>query len=256
MKSENQIKNWLLKAGLSEASAELYLFLDKNPGVSVSTACAQMKFSKSTIYRSYEELRHLGLLNQNKLEWKTALQVQGLTPLLRKLQNENRKNQRLIAALRAYDQSGSCDHYSPITGLEVLDEEETFQRYDDLAQMEWESILCYGNWEGLNNETRNLVGLEKNFIKNRLKKGGKALVVVTEQGPFTQEIVDFKDLDQNEQRSTKRVDEFLKPFWLNVFQGNDYVHLWYQDERKELFSTFIESKPLAEFYRNQIYTKI
>lgn len=255
--SENKhLERLLVKAGLSEAAAALYIYLLENKGVSISKACLDLPYSRSVIYRAFERLKSINLVCvENTSHWAMTPVVKSLQPLIKKVKNNHRKDLRLLAGLRFYESKNEFLRYGINPGMEVLSEEETYQRYEDLSLMDWSSILCYGNWEGLNNEERNMVPLEKRFIQNRMKKGGKAFVVVTNSGPHTREIVG-ENIDQQEERKTKRVQDQLKPFWLNVFEGNHYVHLWHQDENKELFSTFIESESLSDFYKQQFYSKI
>ncbi|MEK7085685.1 MAG: hypothetical protein AAB953_01580, partial [Patescibacteria group bacterium] len=143
-----------------------------------------------------------------------------------------------------------------ISGLEILDEEETIERYLDLSEMKWNSVFVFGGWEDFNNR-RNIIPTEQQFIRNRLKNGGKAFVAVTKDGPATREIIDFNhEIDKREERVSKKAESYQKPVWINVFDGNNYVSLWNLDNHGKIASTFIESASLAEFYRNFIYRKI
>lgn len=253
MKDDKHLRKLLLKAGLSNPAVELYLSVER--GVSFSEALEKLGFSKSSLYRACDELLSLDLIENVDTEgWKLQLEKKNFTKLIGNLRNEGRKNKRLINLLESYD-NALFKSFFRMGEMELLNEEETYERYLQLGGLDWHSMLAYGNWEDLNNEERNMVAVEKKFIDQRMKKGAKAFVVVTKQGEFTEQIVDFSDLDTKERRKTNNFKENIGPYWLNVFEGNDYLHLWFQSRQGELSSMFLESRPVADFHKQLIYSK-
>ncbi len=260
MFSDKRLKSMLLKSGLSEKSAELYLYVLNNEGCSIADACLDMNYGKSTVYRAFEDLKYLSLIESKNNLWKNCLKISSFSSLIKKLENDRTKMSRLISNLKSVELSKdfSFSHGS-LSNYESLNEVETFERYLDLSKSKaWHNMLVFGNWEDFNNSNRNMVSLEKQFIKNRLKNGGKAYVVVTKHGPYTSQIIDYnQDLDNQEDRMSSSVDDISnKPIWINAFEGNNFLHIWNVNERKEITSTFLDSKPIADFYKDFIYSKV
>ncbi len=256
MFSLNRIQSFLRRADLSEAEIQLYLYIVGNPGCNVADACKKLKIGKSTIYRAFEKLSSLEMINSKSNKWETELYAKSLQGLIRILENEQRKNRRLIETLKTMESRKLLRHNSQISGLEILDEEETIERYIDLSEMKWNSVFVFGGWEDFNNK-RNIIPTEQQFIRNRIKNGGKAFVAITKDGPATHEIIDFNhERDKREERISRKTESYEKPVWINVFDGNNYVSLWNLDSHGKISSTFIESAPLADFYRNFIYRKV
>lgn len=251
-----RIESLLRRASLSEVEIRLYLFVLDHSSCSVSDAYRALKFSKSTVYRAFEKLSSLGVVTSQSSGWETKLHANSLSGLIRNLENEQRKNGRLISTLKAMESCNAFSSSSRVSGLETLNAEETIERYIDLSEMKWSSMLGFGSWEDFN-DRRNIISTERQFINNRMKQGGKAFVVVTKDGPATREFIDYSnDVDKKEDRVSKKIDLAQKPIWINVFDANSYVHLWNLDGKGDITSTFIESAPLAEFYRNFIYRQL
>jgi hypothetical protein len=247
----------LIRAGLSTTQAELYSFIYNNPDCSVADACLKLKQSKSSIYRAFDELKEKNLIEFSEDNWKQSMQVNTLKNLIQQLENRKRRDNYLINYFKSIELGKNLRINPNSDFIEVLNEEETFEKYLDLSEMAWDSMLAFGNWEDLNNENRNIVPVEKKFVRNRLKNGGKAFVSVTKEGPYTAEIIDYKNLDEEEKRkSTKSKMPLFKPFWANTFEGNDFVHLWNLGKKGELTSTFIHSPVVANFYRDLIYSNV
>ncbi|MBI5414199.1 MarR family transcriptional regulator [Candidatus Peregrinibacteria bacterium] len=247
----------LIRAGLSTAEAELYVFIYNNPYHSVADACLHLKQSKSSIYRAFDELKNKNLIRSSHQSWKQSLTVNSLNTLIQQLKNQNRRDRYLINYFKSLEigkqfHVGEKDVY-----IEELDEQETYEKYIDLSEMKWDSLIAFVNWEDFNNENRNLIPLEKQFVKNRLKHGSSAFVSIAKYGPYTQEITDCDKLDVTQNRKSKRSKlPMYKPFLVNAFQGNDYVHIWDLNKTGEIISTFIHSPVIANFYKDLIYSNI
>lgn len=247
----------LIRAGLTTAQAELYNFIYNNPGCSVADACNILKQSKSSIYRAFDELKSNKIVCSLDNNWKQSLNAAPLSNLIKQISNRKRRDIHLINYFKSIELGKKLKINELNDYIEILNEEETYEKYLDLSEMDWDSMLAFGNWEDLNNKNRNLISVEKKFIKNRLKNGGKAFVSVTKEGPYTSEIIDYKCLDKEENRkSSKSKLPFYKPFWANAFEGNNYVHLWNTDANGEIVSTFIHSPAVADFYKNLIYSNV
>lgn len=253
MPSSRRIQSLLERASLTSAEIHLYLFVQENPGASIADACRKLGFGKSTLYRAFEKLHSLELIHSRQEKWETSLHCNSLRGLIKNLENKERQSHRLIATLKAIDSCKALESRSRISSLETLNTDETFERYIDLSEMKWGSMFGFGSWEDFN-ERKDIMGLERQFINNRMKRGGKAFVAVTKEGPGTREFIDYNhDLDHREDRISKKIEFFgSRPIWINVFEGNNFVHVWNITRQGEIGSTFIESVPLAEFYRQFI----
>ncbi|MBT4917304.1 MarR family transcriptional regulator [Candidatus Peregrinibacteria bacterium] len=258
MNEELKLKKLLIKSGLSERAADLYTFVLDNEGVSVADAVLAMNYSKSSIYRAFEELQSLGLVESLSDDWKNSLRIVTLGGLIKKLESEKKQKARLISSLRAMELSKDLSTPEALVDFETLNEEETYERYHDLASSDkWSTMMVMGNWEDFNNEKRNVVPIEKKFIKNRIKHGGRALVLLTKEGPYSGQICDFEDLDTREDRKSVMADDVTKkPLWINVFEGTNHLHIWNMNERGGIISTFMDCKPVADFYKDFIAARM
>ncbi len=259
MDRDLNLKRLLIKAGLSERAASLYVYIKENEGKGIYDAYMALNYSKSSTYRAFEELKALGLIESLNCKWKSLLRATSLRCLIKKLENYKRQNNTLINSLKAFELSNNFAAPESLVNFETLNEEETYERYHDLAKNKnWNTMMAFGDWEDFNNVERCIVPIEKKFIHYRLKHGGKAFVVLTKEGQNTSQIVDYnKELDQNEDRKSTLISDVpKKPFWVNVFEENDFLHVWNLNSRNKISSTFMNCRPLADFYKEFIYSKL
>ncbi|MBT5015937.1 hypothetical protein HN748_02580 [Candidatus Peregrinibacteria bacterium] len=250
MSPDSHLFRLLLRAGLKEDEAQLYLFVLDHPGCSVADVYKEMGLSKSSAYRAFESLRELELLRSDSPTWRTNLQPVSLTGLIQKLENQLRSEKRLISDLKGYDSVRTMDSQFP--GIQTFRGDKVFEKYHELAEQDFDTNLVFGSWEDFS-YTTDLVSIEKKFIKNRMKHGGKARIFITKDGPNTHEITDY---DTEENRTSRVLSEkYRKPTWINTFEGNNLVYIWNLDERKQTYATLVDSKPVADFYKDFIYSQ-
>jgi len=91
-------------------------------------------------------------------------------------------------------------------------------------------------------------------IKNRIKNGGKCLLVLTGEGPHTKEITDY-DFDEDRITKFSKPEYDKKPVWVNAFEGNNFVYIWGLDDAGNTSATLIDSKPVSDFYKEFIYSQ-
>lgn len=266
---ETRIKSLLIKAGLTEKEAEFYLFVLENKGCSISDVYKKSRLSKSSAYRAFESLQETGLLTSAADSWKTNLQPVSLEALINKLENQNRRQKHLISELKTLNAVHNLANHSGI-GRTLTSREDTphsnakvpyietfrgndvYEKYTELSEGKYDTNLTYGSWEDFAVDSP-LLKCEKAFIKNRLRLGANAFCLVTKVGPYTHEIIDY---DREEDRISKKViQSHSKPIWIVAFEGNDLSYILNMDDRNQPQGTLINSKPIASFYRNFIYSQ-
>lgn len=250
---DQKLNSLLLRAGLKPDEVTLYMHVLDNPGCSISDAYKISGISKSSAYRAFEGLRELELLDSSSESWKTNLQPVSLSGLIKKLENKQRRENRLLADLKILNGASKLSGNSKIAGIETLEGDEVFEKYIELSQRDFDTDLVYGNWEAFNNQ-KSLVSIEKNFIQNRVKNGGRCILVLTGDGPNTKEITDY-DFEEDRITKYRRPDYDKKPIWVNAFEGNNLVYIWGQDSIGNTSGTLIDSKPVSEFYKEFIYSQ-
>lgn len=250
MESNNYLKNLLLKAGLSDTEAEFYIFALEHKGCSISDIYKKSELSKSSAYRAFESLKNLELLTTDQNSWKTNLSPLSLSGLIKKLENKQKSQKRVINELKLLNNTTKISTNSRITGIETIDGDEVFQKYLDLADADFNSLLVFGSWEDFT-KTKDLLPIERQFIKNRMKGGRTARACLTKTGPNTREVTD-RDVDQHRVSKLKET-EYIKPTWINAFEGNNLVYIWDIDEKGKTYATLIDSKSISNFYKNFIY---
>lgn len=247
-----KLRSLLIKSGLSKSEADFYIYVHNNKNCSIADVYKNTGISKTTAYRTYESLQANELLKSNSAAWESNLEALSLSGLIKKLENQARKHKKNISDLKLLNSARKFVTPSDIPNIETFKGNEIYQKYHDLADMDFNTCLVYGAWEDFSSK-ENLIPIEKQFIKKRLKKGGNCICLITKDGPNTHEIIDY---DADENRESKVLDnEYLKPVWINAFDGNDFVFIWNLDENGRNKATLIESRQISDFYKNFIYSK-
>jgi hypothetical protein len=251
MKETTRLKTLLIRAGLSLDEADFYAFVLENPGCTIADVYKKTGISKSSAYRIFEHLSGLDLLKTASNSWQTELRALPLEGLIRKLENEQRSKKRLITELKILNTPQMLGGISHLPSIQSFEGDEIFEKYHELSQMNFDTNLVFGSWEDFSYDV-DLVSIEKKFVKNRMKNGGNAIVLITKDGPNTDQIVDN---DPEEDRFSKLVPASIrKPIWINAFEGNNLVYMWNKDERGKHYATLIDSREVADFYKNFIYS--
>lgn len=251
MQNSSKLQSLLVRAGLSPDESQFYMFVMANPGCSVADAQKGTGLSKSSAYRIFESLCGLDLLKSGGDAWRTNLMVLPLEGLIRKLENEQRSQKRLITELKILNTAKTLGGVSHMPSIQTFEGDKIFEKYHELSQTDFHTNLVFGSWEDFSYDV-DLVGIEKQFVKNRMKNGGNAIVLLTKDGPNTNEIT---ACDTSEDRLSKIVPASVrKPIWINAFEGNNLVYMWNKDERGKHYATLIDSREVADFYKNFIYS--
>lgn len=252
MDMNKRILRLLCMAGLKSEEALLYAYVLENKGCSIIDVAKACGIPKTSAYRSFETLQEMGLVKSSEDSWKNSLEALPIDSFLKQLENEQKNRRRIMNELKVLFSLKNIPESSlSIPQIEIFKGENSLEKYLDLSEMSWSTNLSFGNWEDLNKDG-DMVPLEKKFIKNRLKKGANACSYLMKGGPCTSEITEY---DEFEERVTKTLDnDSYKPMWTNAFEGNNYVYIWTLDEKKKLIGTFIDSKPVADFYKRYIHS--
>lgn len=254
MKLINRLKRLLLKSGLKLDEASIYLFILEHKGCSVIDAGKACSIPKTSAYRAFESLKENSLVKFSANSWKTDLEALPLEILIKRMENEQKNRRRVIHELKILNSIKKIPNENglSIPQIETFKGDKALEKYIELSEMPWQTNLAFGNWEDLNVKGNNFVPVEKHFIQNRIKNGGNAHIFITKDGPYTHEITDY---DTSENRSSKMVDcSNKKPLWVNAFEGNNLVYILNLNEKKELQTTLIDSKPVADFYKEYLYS--
>ncbi|MFC1749773.1 helix-turn-helix domain-containing protein [Pseudomonadota bacterium] len=247
-----KLKSLLIKSGLTQSEADFYIYVLGNNNCSIADVYKNTGISKTTAYRAFESLQANELLNSDSEAWQSNLKALPLHGLIKKLENQTRKHKKNISDLKLLNSAHKFTNPSDIPNIETFKGDEIYQKYHDLAEMDFSTCLVYGSWEDFSSR-EDLISVEKKFIKNRLKKGGNCICLITKDGPNTHEITNY-DADEN-RKSGVLDNEYMKPIWINAFDGNNFVFIWNMDENGKNKATLIESKQISDFYKNFIYAK-
>lgn len=253
MDINQKLHSLLIKSGLKQDEAKFYIFVLENKGCSIADIHKKTNLSRSNAYRAFEILRSLELLKSNSRGWKTNLQPVSLKGLIRKLENRQRNAKQIINELKIINTARTLTIPSEIPNIETFKAAKVFEKYHDLSKMDFSNVFVFGNWEEFNyHTTENIVNIERQFVKNRLKNGGKAHIFLTNDGPYTHEITDH-DVEQN--RKTRHVENIpKKPILISAFDNNNLVYIWNLNEAGKIYSTLIDSKSVADFYKEFMYS--
>lgn len=252
MDANKRICRLFSMAGLKPEESVLYQYVLENSGCSIIDAAKKCRVPKTSAYRAFEALMARGLIKTVGDSWKNNLDALPITGFIKKLENQQKNMRRLAQELKSLFLLKKIPESSlSIPQIEVFKGDDALGKYLDLSEMQWFANFSFGNWEDLN-KNGHLIPLERKFIRNRLKKGANAFSYIMKGGPCISEITKY---DEFEDRVTKVADDGeYKPMWVNAFDGNNFVYIWTLDEKKKLIGTFIDSEPVADFYKNYVHS--
>lgn len=241
-----KIRILLSRAGLSEHEIMFYLTAIKNPYSSIYDLAKKAKLSKNKAYEIFNLLKDLELLSY--VPSKGIIIPSSFNKLIETLEKKSRQLYRVADSLNQLNNvlpflRNSKTH----NNINVYDSiDEIRENYIDILDLDWENTFAYGSFEMFVKEID--PEIESKFIKNRVKKGRKGTAILTDNGPFTQELI---KRDENELRKTAFLkNKKITDKWFHAFPNNNLVIIWSRDPKTGIFSsTAIENREVADFHK-------
>lgn len=246
MKLKEGIKHLLQKAGLKEDEILFYMTLLTNQGKSIYEIGKKANMSKNRAYKAFSDLYERKILGytgtgQFKYVFTTTLEpltnaLDKQTRLLGRTSDNLKKIERLIPYLNSTEEST----------IEILEGENLMQNLYDIIDEEWDTVLAYGNFdmfcENLGFEH------EREFIKNRVKKGKKGKGIFASDGAYTRDVT---GRDRNELRKSVIVDDpSMQNTWLYTYDKSNVTNIWTKDEKGNFSCTRIKNKAISDFHKS------
>lgn len=199
MDINRKLKELLIGSGLADDEVTFYLALLKNPERSVYEVSRQVKIPKDRAYQICENLKEKHLLRQD-MGARKSFKIAPLTGFIEKLNNQSRKLGRNAEKLNELKYflpflSGTEEDFA----FDVFGHEEAGERFVDMTYLKWNQVFAYGDFESVLPAVT--AEADHNFVRRRLKSGGKAFPVIANPQEYCWEYVIGKD--DLEMRKTK-----------------------------------------------------
>lgn len=247
MRLRDNIKNLLIKAGLSEDEILFYVTLLGNQGKSIYEVGKKSGLSKNKAYKAFSELyerKVVGYTGNGQFKYVFPTSLGPLTNELdrrRRTLGRTSDNLKKIDKLIPYLNAKESD-----ASIEILEGEDIHQDYFDLLDMEWDTVFAYGDFDMFCEE----LGFEneKRFIRNRVKKGRKAKGIFNSIGAYTKDVT---SRNANELRKSVIIeDETLKNIWVYMYDKSNLTSIWARDENNNFQGVVIKNKAVSALHKN------
>ncbi len=227
MNIKKHIKTLLQKIGLTESEIAVYLTVHQNPKITLSELQKKTKFSTATVYRAFDKLKGLGLITSSQSSWKKNIEAISLRSIGEKLAREQRKLRKTELELKRLDNLFNLSERSFIDEPVQIysDKNQIIEKYFRILSQSWDQLKAYGSGETL----IDILGTdpEHQFVQHRSKQGKKANLIMTELGPYGQEL---QNSDEKFLRNTKLVIDPSNQNFMTYIYGNE-VSIINRDEQ-------------------------
>ena len=250
MTFKKHILDLLLKVGLNESEAELYLAASKFPRLTLRDLREKTGYSTAQVYRAFERLKELGLITSSQDNWKKSIEAVSLRAVGDRLAGEQRRLRKAELELKKLDNIMSMTRGSAVEEpVEILtDQNKLIEKAYRILDRNWDHLLAYGAADRL----IDVLGSkpEHDFINLRCRKGKTAQVIETEFGPFARELM--KDNDR-ELRNTKVLLNPAMQDSMTYIYG-DEMTVWHKDKRCGNRAVVIKDPTLIKMHENLFST--
>jgi DNA-binding MarR family transcriptional regulator len=198
MNVRNHIIDLLTRTGLTRSEAEVYVAVSKNPGSELSDIRKETGYSSATVYRAFEKLKGMGFITSSPGNWRKKIEAVSLRVIGEKIAREQRKLRKVELELKRLD-----DIFHVSSGIEMADPVEVItdrnliiEKNFEILSRPWEQFQAYGEGEVL----ADVLGkdFDREFIDIRRRKGKSCLLVLTELGPYGNELMKNSRMDLRE----------------------------------------------------------
>jgi sugar-specific transcriptional regulator TrmB len=244
MTLKKHIISLLLRAGLTESEAHLYLAANQNPNLTLKELKKITGYSLASVYRAFDHLKELGFITSSLTNWRKNIEAVSLKVLAEKVSKEQRKLRKIELELKKLNNLMSLN----------LQDEEMFQIFSEKNQIleknfeilrhPLDNFCVYGSAERL----IDVLGYdyERTFVRMRNKQGKGVKAFMTEYGPYGQECVKKGDL---EMRDTKlSIDPNMQDFMSYIYDNE--VTIWYRDQECGNKAFVIKDPSMVKMQRN------
>jgi predicted transcriptional regulator len=238
----SQVQKVLFDAGLSEVELLVYIELLKEPSKNKWGIVNRTKLPKTTVYRAFEKLEKLKMINKNEFGYK-ALSLQGLVSQLKSKSLKMNKTICKMQALSPY-LSKPNESIEEIETLFTLDQ--IVDAYLFMSEQNYSTNLDFGDFEGFIS-TMGGIPMAGTFQKNRAKHA-KNIALCTTTGPNTQ-YFSTKDHEEEFNTNIKVMNMDYKGHFTIFSNEDDYVLFNYFRDIDNQTSVLVKSKAIAEAER-------
>jgi len=249
MTQKQRIIQLLLKIGLTESEAELYLAAHKYPKLTLANLRGKTNYSTASVYRAFDRLHGMGLLTSSQDNWRKSIEAVSLKALGEKLAKEQRNLKKVELELKQLDSIFHLTLQNEEDPIEIhSDENKIIDTCFQVLRNQNERLQAIGSGERL----IDILGkdLERQFVDMRKRKGIKCDVVLTEYGPYAQELMPTNERDLRNMKV--KIDPNNQDFVSYV--GEDKVTILQKDEKLGKRAVVIKDPALKKMHENLFAT--
>jgi|GEM_PF-1776042 len=245
-----KLKLALSNSGLNDDEIAFYLNVLKHPGSSIYDIAQRADLPKDRAYKICESLEEKRLLSNDPASRKQKrLIANPLDSFAESLYSLGRKFYHTADSLKEVK---PFLKYLNLTekdeaAIETFSAEQMTENWLDLAYMNWETVLAYGNFEMMYEN----MGADPDqlFMRRRVKRGKKAFPILSHLGPYTREVVLKRD--KKELRHSKILKtNSLKDTWITLFPDKDTVSIWLRDQHGIIKGATIKNPLLTKLHED------
>ncbi|MFA6528486.1 MAG: helix-turn-helix domain-containing protein [Candidatus Gracilibacteria bacterium] len=214
------LKQALSKIGFTEGEAEIYCEILNAPGCDASYLKNKLKYSFAGIYKMLHALSQKGFVIPSEKKGPIIFTAVPLDKIATKLEVNSRKIQRTARKLTDLAKMAQLPK-----NVEIFEENDLTDFYLNIPAKIDDYIWCVGSFEAV----VKFFGpqIEKDFIKNRVRKGGHASAIIFDNSSFSK---DLAGRDNGENRETRFVQNGEYPLEFSYLFGNNYLTFYKDSE--------------------------
>ena len=240
---QSQLKELLLKIGLTEPETLIYLDLLQKPSLNKWSLIQRTGLNKNKVYRACEHLKELNLIEKNSF----GIHSKPLDNLLYYINKQKTETENLALELKSFIPFTKIPSES-ISDINIATKsQDILSSYQMMSELNYDTCLDFGDLE---NYVDVLGGLEPvfKFRANRFKQNAKNKAICTTIGPYTSCMMRKEDLKRFKS-NIKNLSIEYKGKWIIFSDTNNYVMFNDFSDLQKPTSVVINSKHIADTQR-------
>jgi len=245
-----KLKKLLSGSGLSEEEIQFYITVLKHSNCSIFDISKKAKLSKDKAYLIYESLKDKKLVDDVKAGAISKIKALPFDSYIQSLQSKSRSLYRTADNLKELGSILPILDFSDKKGIfKTFQNDEAAEKFIDMSYCKGDEILFYGEYDDILKKFGE--ECDKEFLKNRLKKGKKCYPVVANPDKYTWD--NLVSNDNHELRQTKVLfNDMLKDYFVILVPQSKTMGFWMKSERDQVHGGIIESEMITGFHQ-QLY---
>ncbi|MFA5842544.1 MAG: helix-turn-helix domain-containing protein [Candidatus Gracilibacteria bacterium] len=222
MRIKAYLKQVFSTLGLTEGEADIMAALLKKPGSDANALKSKLGFSTAGTYKILGALSEKGYIKPSQEKTPLTFTPIPLGKLAQTFERNSRHLQRTAQKLKELNTLSALPEH-----VEIYEQDELTDFYLNIPYKLNDFIWCVGSFEAVMKFFG--PGIEKEFIKKRVKKGIQADAIIFDNSSFSKELA---GRDGGEKRETKFIQNGEYPLEFSYLFGDTYLSFYKDAEGK------------------------